>query len=201
MHTSIVQQKTQATQKPRRLVQNTLAQNTEGTMAVEFAILGIPFAALLFGIVEISILFFLTSTTHHAVAEVSRQVRTGEFQSSGGGSDEFKAAICTAMAGVGDCSNLRVDVVSSGTGQFADLNLPVSPPSCSGSPAQIAACQASEPEMPDDVYNDTNGGDVVIVRVQYVHKLSIPNEITRLSNAAGNTHVITATTAFKNEPF
>jgi len=204
MRNFIIQQKYQTIKTPRRRDRNSLSafrKNREGTTAIEFAILGIPFAALLFGIIEISVLFFVTSTTHHAVAEVSRQVRTGEFQASGGGADEFKAAICTAMAGVGSCDNLRVDVVSSGTGRFADLSLPTSPPSCTGTPAQITACQASDPNMPADVYNDTSGGDVVIVRVQYVHQLSVPNELTRLSNAAGNTHVITATTAFKNEPF
>ncbi len=200
MRNFIARQKLRTFKTPRpkaRDLVRTLRKNREGATAVEFAILGIPFAALLFGIVEISVLFFITSTTHHAVAEVSRQVRTGEFQASGGGSDEFKAAICAAMSGVGSCDNLRVDVVSSATGKFTDLSLPQSPPDCAGDPV----CEAAPPVMPDDVYAETDGGDVVIVRVQYVHHLAIPNEITRLSNAAGNTHVITATTAFKNEPF
>jgi len=178
-----------------------IRQDTKGTTAIEFALLGIPFAALLFGIVEISVLFFMNSTVHHAVSEVSREIRTGEFQSTGGGAAEFKAAICSAMSTVGDCNNLRVDVVSSSTGEFSALVLPVSPPNCTGTPAQVEACEAADPVMPPDVYNDTAGGDVVIVRVQYVHPLSVPNALTRLANAAGNTHVITATTAFKNEPF
>lgn len=178
-----------------------LRQDQKGTTAIEFALLGIPFAALLFGIVEISVLFFMSSTVHHAVAEVAREIRTGEFQSTGGGADEFKVAICAAMSTVGDCDNLRVDVISSATGQFSSLILPVSPTTCTGSPAAIEACEAADPVMPADDYNDTSSGDVVIVRVQYVHHLSVPNELTRLANAAGNTHVITATTAFKNEPF
>jgi len=203
MHTLIFQ-KIRAIQKSRRLghgLLSSMRKNRDGATAIEFAILGIPFFALLFGIVEISVLFFVTSTTHHAVAEVSRQVRTGEFQSSGGGADEFKGAICAAMSGVGSCDNLRVDVISSNTGQFVDLSLPVSPQACAGTPSEIEDCEAADPDMPADVYNDTSGGDVVIVRVQYVHRLSVPNELTRLSNAPGNTHVITATTAFKNEPF
>jgi len=203
MHTFIFR-KVRAIQKSRRLghgILSSIRENRDGATAIEFAILGIPFFALLFGIIEISILFLVTSTTHHAVAEVSRQVRTGEFQSSGGGADEFKAAICTAMVGVGNCDNLRVDVVSSSSGQFVDLSLPVSPATCSGTPSEIEACESADPDLPADVYNDTDGGDVVIVRVQYVHQLSVPNELTRLSNASGNTHVITATTAFKNEPF
>jgi len=185
----------------KRRLFSLLRRDNTGATAVEFALLGVPFAALLFGIIEISVLFFITSTVHHAVAEVAREIRTGEFQSTGGGADEFKAAICSAMSTVGSCDNLRVDVISSATGQFSTLVLPASPTSCSGTPAEIEACEAADPVMPADAYNDTGGGDVVIVRVQYVHHLAVPNELTRLSNAAGNTHVITATTAFKNEPF
>jgi len=199
MHT-IISKKVQTVRKFRKLGRGTLSsmrENQDGATAIEFAILGVPFFALLFGILEIAVLFFITSTTHHAVAEVSRQVRTGEFQSTGGGADEFKEAICDAMFGVGNCDNLRIDVISSSTGQFTDLSLPVSPASCSGN----TACEAEDPNLPEDTYSTTEGGDVVIVRVQYTHHLSVPNKLTRLSNAPGNTHVISATTAFKNEPF
>jgi len=185
----------------KRRLFSLLRRDKTGATAVEFALLGIPFAALLFGIVEISVLFFVTSTVHHAVSEVSRDIRTGEFQSTGGGATEFKAAICSAMSTVGNCANLRVDVISSSTGRFSSLALPASPASCTGTTAAIEACEAADPVMPADDYNDTSSGQVVIVRVQYVHHLSVPNALTSLSNAAGNTHVITATTAFKNEPF
>ncbi len=185
----------------KRKLFSLLRKDKTGATAVEFALLGIPFAALLFGIVEISVLFFITSTVHHAVAEVSREIRTGEFQTTGGGADEFKAAICSAMSTVGSCDNLRIDVISSATGKFSALILPDSPPACSGTPTEVDACEAANPAMPPDDYNDTASGDVVIVRVQYVHQLAVPDALTSLSNAAGNTHVITATTAFKNEPF
>jgi Flp pilus assembly protein TadG len=176
-------------------------RNKDGATALEFAILGLPFAALLFGIIEISVVFILTTNTEHAVSEVSREIRTGEFQSTGGSADEFKAAVCSALSGLGKCDKLRVDVVSASTGNFADLTLPESPPACTGNAAEIAACEAAQPALPADTYTSTGSGAVVIVRVQYVHQLTIPSAVTGLSNAAGNTRVITATTAFRNEPF
>lgn len=187
--------------KNRRKFFSLLRKDQKGATAIEFALLGIPFVALLFGIIEISILFFVTTTVHHAVAETAREIRTGEFQSTGGGADEFKAAICANMSTVGNCDYLRVDVVSSATGKFSALNLPQSPVSCTGTPAQVEACEAADPVMPPDNYSVTGSSDIVIVRVQYVHHLSVPTALTKLANAAGNTHVITATTAFKNEPF
>ncbi|HHL42624.1 MAG TPA: pilus assembly protein [Hellea balneolensis] len=170
----------------------------QGATAIEFAILGIPFAALLFGIVEISVLFFITSTTEHAVTSVARKIRTGEFQVADGTEAGFKAAVCAAMAGVGNCNRLRVDVVTAGTGKFTDLVLPVSPPVCD---PNDDVCKENPPAMPPDNYNDSGSGDVVIVRVQYVHQLAVPSALTGLANSSGNTHVISIATAFRNEPF
>lgn len=182
-------------------------RNEDGTTAIEFAILGVPFLALLFGIVELAVIFFISSTTQHALESSAREIRTGELLGDGEGETEFKAKICTAMSGVGDCDNLRLDVVSTNTGKFSDLVLPASPTPavCTGSAAEILACEeaaaAAPPVMPADNFSCTDGGEVVMIRVQYVHTLAIPSTLTKLSNSTGNTHVITHTTAFKNEPF
>lgn len=182
---------------------NRLIEDESGTTAIEFAILGIPFLALLFGIIELAVLFFISSTTQHALETVARKIRTGEFQTSGGGAAEFKTRICTAMTGVGACDKLRVDVISSATGRFSTLVLPESPePIPVGETEEEKdAREAAAPALPADNYTVTSGGDVVIVRVQYVHTLTLPTELTRLANSTGNTHIITHTTAFKNEPF
>ena len=178
-----------------------LKRDNKGATAVEFAILGLPFAALLFGIIEISLVFILTTNTEHALSEVSRDIRTGEFQGNSGDATLLKTNICTAMSGLGNCNKLRVDVVRAATGKFSELSLPDSPPACTGTAAAIEACEAAAPAMPADTYTITGSEDVVIVRVQYVHHLTIPSAVTGLSNSSGNTRVITATTAFRNEPF
>lgn len=183
-----------------RLLQR-VARNDEGATAVEFAILGLPFAALLFGIIEISVVFILTTNTEHALSEVSRDIRTGEFQSGSDNAAQLKSDICAAMSGLGNCNKLRVDVVRAATGKFTELSLPDSPPACTGTPTEIQTCEDATPDMPADTYVSTASEDVVIVRVQYVHQLTIPSKITGLSNSTGNTRVITATTAFRNEPF
>ncbi len=177
------------------------AQNAKGATALEFAILGIPFMALLFGIIELAVIFFIGSIIEHATAEASRDIRTGEFQSAGNSSAAFKDAICANMSGVGSCDNLRVDVISAATGKFTDLSLPSSPEECTGSQEEIDDCQSAPPVLPADTYTATIGGDVVIVRTQYFHTLAVPSALTKLANSSGNTRVITAVTAFRNEPF
>jgi len=58
-------------------------KNKEGTAAIEFAILAIPFFMLLFAVLELAVVFFINSTLNHAVSEAGRQIRTGNFQSCG----------------------------------------------------------------------------------------------------------------------
>ncbi len=171
------------------------AGDRDGATALEFAILVIPFSALLFSIIELAIVFFIGSTVSHAMQTTAREIRTGAFQASCGDAAAFKAKVCEEMSGLGNCqANLRIDVVTSPTGRFAPDLLPETPneedPSNPGNPV-----------INPDTYVDTPAQAVVVVRAQYFHPLSLPGEFTRLSNQPGNRRVITATTAFRNEPF
>lgn len=184
-------------------------KNEDGATAVEFAILSLPFMALLFGIIEISIVFFLGSTLEHATSVATRKVRTGEYQSAGNtDAAALKSAICNEMRGFGNCANLRIDVESHASGKFKNIVLDDSPQECDGMDNNgnfdqdlMDQCEADPPVMPGDQYTPTASGDVVIVRVQYKYKLSVSGKLTRLANASGNYRIINATTAFRNEPF
>ena len=81
-----------------------LSKNTDGATAIEFALLALPFFALLFGILELAVIFFISSTLNFAVSEAGRQIRTGSFQLCS--QAQFKALVCSNMSGVGDCLSL-----------------------------------------------------------------------------------------------
>lgn len=186
--------------KSKHIVNNPLlkryAKSEEGATALEFGILVIPFSALLFGIIELAIVFFIGSSVSHAMQEASREVRTGQFQATCKDAAAFKAEVCSHMAGLsGKCDQrLRIDVVSSPTGRFTPGLLPETPDDEDpGNPG--------EPQILPDSYVNTPAQAVVVVRAQYYHKLAVPGELTYLSNQPGNYRVMTATTAFRNEPF
>jgi len=105
-------------------------KNREGTAAIEFAILAIPFFMLLFAILELAIVFFINSTLTHSVSEASRQIRTGNFQACGS-QDKFKELVCANMQGLGNCEKrLRIDVVTDNS--FNTITLPAPPISGKG---------------------------------------------------------------------
>ena len=169
----------------------------EGATAVEFAMLIVPFCMLLFAVLELGVIFFLSATLNHAVSEVSREIRTGEFQSNCKTSSNFKTAICSEMSSGGNCiSKLRVDVKTTSSGNFEPNMLPEIP----SPPAPGDDLSAPPPVEPDD-FDTTAARAPVIVRAQYYYKLALPSEFTRLANTRGNTRIIEAITAFRNEPF
>jgi len=172
---------------------NKFKKDKEGATALEFAILAVPFLALLFSIIELAVVFFLGSSLTHAMNESARDIRTGEFQGSCGGAAEFKTAVCDKMS-IGSCGNLRIDVVSSPSGRFVpDLLPPIVTDPDPSNPGQ--------PQRPPDSYIQTQARSVVVVRAQYYHKLAFPGQFTRLANQPGNHRIITTSTAFRNEPF
>lgn len=169
-------------------------EDRNGATAIEFAILAVPFMALLFSIVELAVVFFISSTLTHAMNEAARDIRTGEFQATCGGAEQFKAAICDNFNVLGNCANLRVDVVTSPSGRFQPNLLP--PP-----PAVEDPANPGNPQVPPDQYMSTGARSVVVVRAQYYHPLAFPGQFTRLSNQPGNNRLLTSSTAFRNEPF
>jgi len=78
-------------------------KNEDGATAIEFAIVALPFFTLLFGIMELAIVFFVNSALVHATSEAGRHVRVGNFQACGG-ADQFKALVCENMKGLGSNS-------------------------------------------------------------------------------------------------
>lgn len=172
-------------------------KNREGTAAIEFAILAIPFFMLLFAILELAVVFFINSTLNHAVSEAGRQIRVGNVQNCGITQDSFKEMVCTEMAGLGNCEKrLRIDVVTAPS--FSTIMLP--------GPPEPPEADPDDENSTDDIQNgdwvNTVASAPVVIRGLYYHKLVLPPQLTRLENIEGKgIRVLSAITAFKNEPF
>jgi Flp pilus assembly protein TadG len=170
-------------------------RNTSGATAVEFALISLPFFTILFGIIELAVVFFISSTANHATSEAGRLVRVGRFQGCGAQA-EFKAIVCSKMAGLGNCSNnLRIDVLTDAN--FSTLTFEEVP-----EPEEADEDTGDVPPVANGVYQDTNGGDNVVVRTVYNYRLALPEFMTRLGNPKGSgVRQMMSMTAFRNEPF
>lgn len=159
----------------------------KGATAVEFALIAAPFFLLIFAILEIALIFFASAIIENAVAEAARDIRTGELQNAGEGEEEFRAAVCAQIQTVADCGRLRIDVRTFENFASTQFNPPVT----------------DDGDLDDSGFAFDPGiaQDIVVVRVFYDWPLLGPGMINGLANMPGNRRLISAATAFRNEPY
>lgn len=90
-----------------------LVADRRGAVAVEFAMVSIPFFLLLFAILEMALMFFVGQLLDTSTMSASRLIRTGEANAARLSQVQFKAKVCAGMVDLADCDNrLYVDVQS-----------------------------------------------------------------------------------------
>lgn len=173
--------------KPSGLLRRFLGAR-RGSTAVEFALVALPFITLMFGTLELGLVFMVSTTLDNATDTAARTIRTGQLQSAGGTAASFKTAICNEMSWLGSsCStNLHVDVRTFTS--FANVAIP--DPTTNG-----AFDNAKTTFVPG------GGEDIVLVRVYYEWSLITPLLNQGMENLSGGKRLISATAAFRNEPF
>ena len=173
------------------------ADDKRGIAAVEFALIAMPFFFLIFGLLEVCVIFIMSSILEHAASEASRQIRTGQIQTAGhADSATAKAAflvdVCDELFGMMPCDNGK-------------LKLDVQKFSSFGSTAgQSLTFDGASNDLDDSGFGFDTGAqnEIVVIRVFYEWDLIIPVMSAPLDNMGGtNRRLLQATVAFRNEPF
>jgi Flp pilus assembly protein TadG len=183
-----------------------LARDEDGAVAVEFALLAIPFFTLIFGIIETSMTFFAQQVLESALQDATRQVRTGQSQGIWD-EDDFRKEVCDGTFGLFECSGnpdtdrLRISVepvtdFSNAAAQTAAK--PIDDDTCTLTSADPANdCKWTLAEM----FDDGGGSDVIIARAFYKWPTILNLPWFSLATQAGNNRLLSAVRVFKNEPF
>jgi Flp pilus assembly protein TadG len=174
-------------------------RNQGGATAVEFAIVALPFLALMAGIVELGFLFLGAVSLDNAMASASRRIRTGELQTPGTTAapataaqkeitrQAFRDEVCNGMGFLAaDCiAKLSIDVQTVTSFTAMTMTNPVSGGTFN------AGTQHFETGGPSAY---------VMVTAYYRWTLFMPLMNQALEKLPGET-VLTSVTAFANEPF
>jgi Flp pilus assembly protein TadG len=182
-------------QRARRFLRR-FGSARRGATAVEFAFVALPFLTLLFAVLELGMVFLVSTTLQNAADAAGRKIRTGELQSSGGNRASFKSAICADMSWLGsDCaSNLTVDVRT-----FANFD---SMMTTDGSGNRVlAGPTVTNGVVQEGQWLPGNAEDIVLVRAYYSWTLFTPLLNSGLANIGANKRLISTTVAFRNEPW
>lgn len=174
------------------------AHDERGAVAVEFAILAVPFFALIFAIIETSLTFFAGQILDSAVHDASRKIRTGQAQNAAdGGWDaaDFRQAICDGLYGLMNCANVKIKVSVISNFSAATFTSPIGEDCTSTSPPEDCEWAIVESYTP--------GASSEVVMVQAHYKWPTIVNIPGMSVGAmpDGTRLLSAVRVFKNEPF
>lgn len=172
--------------KPARRPRPGLSHAREGSAAVEFAMVALPFCLMMFAILELGLVFVTDSVLENATIEQGRLIRTGQAGDAAMTPAQFKAGVCSRMSiFAADCpTRLTIDV-------------------------RVIPNFGSPPDDPmkNGTFNEsgltyTNGqpGNLMVVRAWYKLPLLTTFMAQGLSRLNDGTVRMTATTAFRNEP-
>jgi len=160
-------------------------RDNNGASAIQFALVGIPFFAMLFAIVETALIFFASQAMETATQDAARLIMTGQAQMQGMSASAFKSQLCTKLTGLLDCANgLDVDVKAYSSFSNVSITNPIS----GGSYVNTTG------------YDAGHAGDIVVVRAFYKWPTFVTGLGYDASNINGNKRLLTATAAFRNEP-
>ena len=128
-----------------------LMRQEDGSTAVEFGLLGIPFFGLMFAIIETAFVFFAGQTLETATADASRLIMTGQAQMQSFDQAKFKQSVCSRIYALFDCTNgVKIDVRTAASFSAADLKKPI---------------DANGKLADNFTFQPGNAGDNVVVRV------------------------------------
>jgi Flp pilus assembly protein TadG len=163
-------------------------RNRRGSAAVEFALVAPVFFALLFAILETGIVFFAGQVLESVTQDSARTILTGQAQTSALTQAQFKTSVCNRISVLFDCPNgIFIDVRSYSAFASVDITAPID------SNGNFVSNNLQ--------YSPGAAGDIVVVRLFYQWPLIVTGLGYNIANLTNNKRLLTATAAFKNEPF
>jgi Flp pilus assembly protein TadG len=162
-------------------------RNRRGSAAVEFALVAPVFFALLFAIIETAIIFFASQVLETVTQDSARLIMTGQAQTAAYTQAQFKTSVCNRISVMFDCVNgIYVDVKSYSAFASVSITDPI---------------DSGKNFLPAMSYSPGVAGDIVVVRLFYQWPLFVTGLGYNISNLTGSKRLLSATAAFRNEPF
>ena len=165
-------------------------RDERGVAAVEFAMIGVPFFAIIFAIVQTTLVFLADQLLETAVTDASRQIRTGQAYSGSINQATFKQNICNRLMlqYLIDCSNLYVNVTTATS--FSSISL------------ATPTIDTTTGKLPTTTtYNIGGSSDIVVVSAYYLFPTLFSNFGLSMADQSNGTRLLGAVAAFRNEPF
>jgi len=166
-----------------------LARDCAGSPAIEFAMIGPAFIALVIATLHTTLIFFAQEGLQTAAEASARLVMTGQAQNAGMTQSQFKTAACGTLPPFLTCDRLYVDVTTATS--FSNASL--------AAPALTYAANGTV----NTAFNYSPGtqGAIVVVRLAYLWPTTTGPLGFSLVNQQGSNRLILATSVAKTEGY
>ena len=175
---------------PRKLLHR-FRRDRRGSAAIEFAMIATPFFALLFAIIETSLVFFAGQVLETGLQDSARKIYTHQAQDQGKNGTDFKTDLCSRVSVLMDCTRLDIDVKFYLPGTPITISDPIS-----GGSYDPSGFTYSVPP--------TNSPATVVARAFYRWPLYVTGlgyNIANINRGSSNSQrLLAATAAFHVEP-
>lgn len=164
-----------------------------GTAAIEFAFVAGPFLFMMFAVIELALVFLLSTSLDAATDQASRRIRTGQFQGANGVAQTFKDDICAKMTWLAsNCSSsLSVDVRTyTAYSQVAAQN-----------PTKTVDGKTTFDDTQIQFASSLPPETIVVVRSYYRWPLITPFLNQGLARLDGGVALVSSTQTFQIEPY
>ena len=164
-----------------------ITRDARGATMVEFALVMLPFFILLFGIIEVGLVFWGGLELENATDDATRMVRTGRAQAGNFSADQMKQEICNRVSILANCTaKLKLDM------QSFDKFGQMTPPEALGGDGKLK-----------DNFSFSLGGPRQVVLMTSFYEWPLLNFVSSMSlgNMASGNRLLRASAAFRNEPF
>lgn len=168
----------------RKLFSGWLGRN-EGTTAIEFSFLMIPYMFLTLAIIEISMMYAAAALLEGATGSAARLVRTGQLQQGADPEEIFRQAVCNYATVLINCDEVIIEVRQMES--FADY-------------------EDMDPQYDEDgnlipgEFDAGGSSDRVLIRSAYRYSMLTPM-IGDLLAGPGGTRLFVSTIVLQTEPY
>lgn len=166
-------------------------------VAVEFALLALPFFTLVAAILETALVFFAGQVLESAVQDSSRLIRTGQAQQQGYRPARYRQELCNGLYGLFDCESDRLLVQVKVLNKFSEVSAAIAAPISAECSTNPAACTWTGAET----YDFGGTSSIVVVQAYYKWPTIVDLPWFNLANQAGGDRLLSGVRVFRNEPF
>lgn len=170
-----------------------LRKNEDGTTAIEFAIVAIPFFMFIFGLMGVSSYFFIMTSLEKGMDRESRLIRTGQAQLSNLTVNDFKVGLCKEAGTWVKCNKVQIFVQ-----KFADWKDVVPQPCIKADGTEVV----NSANASDEIAKYAGAAnDIVLVTTCYKWEFAGKLPYLDLGQMRDGSMMMQTATAFRTEPY